>query len=259
MIEEAGAHFYKMMKITSKRAGEIAWILIYPLISIFSLGLFAYFMSLEGAPPESMIFILVGVIVWDIYGVAQRAPSYGITLDIWSDCLKHTFTGSSSLTGFVIGTALFGLFSTIAVLIIMGVISYLVFGFNILLAGVYLLNILGVFIFATAFALIVNSLMLTQGEKYMSLIWITPGIMLVLSGIYYPIELLPGPVQAASMVIPTTHSLISMRAAFGFAPEQAFPELVTGMILSVAYLAACLLIFKWSLHRSKVSGLITKH
>jgi ABC-2 type transport system permease protein len=259
MLEEASAHFYKQWKIMSKRPGDIALISIYPLISILSLGIFAYFVITRGSPPEAMLFILVGVIVWDIYNVAERATSYGITLDIWSGCLKHTFTGSSSLSGFVLGNSLFGLFNSISVLLIMGALGIGLFGFNIFTAGLFLLNLLFVFVFATAFGLIINSQMITNGEKYMSLIWITPGLIMIFSGIYYPIEILPLPVQAFSLALPTTHSLISLRASMGFSPELAVPALLTGALLSLAYLALSLLLFRWAIKRSKVTGILTRY
>lgn len=259
MLEEASAHFYKHYKIMSRRAGEVAWIAIHPLISILSLGILAYFVSKGGAGPETMLFIFAGVIVWNIYDVSQRATSYGVTLDIWSDCLKHTFTGSSSFTGFVVGNAFYGLFSSILVMIITGMLAAVLFGFNIFLAGFYLANLLFVFIFATGLALVINSLMVTKGDKYMSLIWILTGVIMIFSGVYYPIEILPGPIQAVSLAVPTTHSIISLRAALGFSPGLANPELAIGAVLSVAYFVLGALIFRWSIRRSRVTGVITRY
>ncbi len=259
MLEEASAHFYKQFKIMSRRMGEIAWIAIHPLIFILSLGILAYFVSEGGAGPETMLFVFAGVIVWNIYDVSQRATSFGITLDIWADSLKHTFTGSSSLAGFIVGNASYGLFSSVLVLMITGILAVILFGFNIFLAGFYLINLFFVFIFATGLALVINSLMVTKGDKYMSLIWILTGIIMIFSGVYYPIDILPGPVQAVSLAVPTTHSIMSLRAALGFSPGLANPELAIGAILSVAYFALGVLVFRWAIKRSKVTGVITRY
>ena len=259
MIEEAGAHFYKQSKILFRRWGELANILVYPLIGLFSLGLFAFFISTAGAPPETILFLLTGVIVWDIYSVSERAIAYGITLDIWSSCLKHTFTGGSSFSGFILGNSMFGLASAGAVLLLTGLVGIVIFGFNIFLAGPFLLNIFFVFVFANAFGLLINALMITKGAKYMSLVWVTPGIILIFSGIYYPVEILPEPLFVISQAIPTTHSLASLRASLGFNPENAVTEMAIGAVLSVAYFIASLFIFRWSIYKSKVSGLITKY
>jgi ABC-2 type transport system permease protein len=259
MLEEAGAHFYKQWKIMSRRVGEMAWIAIYPLISILSLGIFAFFVTTRGSPPETMLFILVGVIVWDIYSVAERATSYGITLDLWSYCLKHTFTGSSSFSGFVLGNSAFGFLSSSLVFLVMSALGIVIFGFNIFSAGLFLGNLFFVFLFATSFGLLINSLMITKGYRYMSLIWITPGVIMIFSGIYYPIEILPSIVQAVSLALPTTHSLISLRSALGFSPGLALPGFLAGAALSVACFAVSLLVFRWAINRSKVTGMLTRY
>ncbi len=259
MIREASAHFYKQWKIMSRRPGEMAWIAVHPLISILSLGILAYFVSTGGASPETMLFVLAGVIVWNIYDASQRAISYGITLDIWSNCLKHTFTGSSSLPGFVLGNALYGLFSMISITLVTGILAIALFGFNIFMAGFYLVNFLFVFIFAAGMGLVINSLMVVKGEKYMSLMWILTGVIMIFSGVYYPIEILPGPVQAVSLAVPATHSIISLRASLGFSPEIAGTELLIGAALSLAYFAFGALLFRWAIKRSKITGMLTRY
>jgi ABC-2 type transport system permease protein len=259
MLDEASAHFYKQWKIMSRRPGEMAWIALYPLISLLSLGIFAYFVTTRGSPPETMLFILVGVIVWDVYNVAERSTSFGIALDIWADCLKHTFTGGSSFAGFVLGNGIFALFGAVSVFLLMALLGTLLFGFSVFGAGAFLLNLASVFIFAVGFGLLINSLMLTKGEKHMSLIWTAPGIIMIFSGIYYPIEILPLPVQAVSLALPTTHSLISMRASLGFSSGLALPEFLAGAALSLAYFALGLAAFRWSIRRSRVTGVITRY
>ena len=259
MFEEIGAHFYKQWKIMSKRPGEIAWITIYPLISIFSIGILAYFVITKGSPPETMLFVLVGVIIWDIYNTGERTTSFGITLDIWNECLKHTFTGSSSLVGFILGNVLYGVFGAFIITMILSALGIVFFGFNIFTAGIFLLNFVSVFIFSVGTGLFINSLMLTKGEKYMSLIWTLPGIVMIFSGIYYPIEILPYAVQLVSLAVPTTHSLISLRSSLGFSPGLAVPEFYIGMILSLAYLAVGVAVFRWAVSRSKKTGIIIKY
>lgn len=259
MLSEASAHFYKHWKMITKRPGDLSVILLYPVISILSLGIFAYFISLRGSPPETMIFVLVGVIVWDIYNVAERYGSYSLMLDIWNDSVKHTFAGSSSFWGYIIGNMLFGLFGSVIVFILISAIGIVLFGFSIFSAGFFLINFIPIYIFGMSFGIIVGALMLLKGEKYMSLIWITPGIIMVFSGIYYPVNLLPAPVQAVSMAIPSTHSLISLRSAVGFVPELAVPEMVIGFVLSGAYLLISLYLFRWSIKRSKETGMMVKY
>jgi len=259
MWEEVSAHIYKHMKIMAKRPGELAWIFVYPFISFLSVGILAFFLISEGAPLDSMMFVFVGVIVWNLYGLTQRAVTYGITFDIWSASLKHSFIGKSSIRHFVVGNALFGLTSSMATAVLIGIVGYFVFGFNLLVAGFFLVNLFFVFIFATAIGLVINGLMLAKGDKYMSLIWMGTGIIMIFSGIYYPVSILPVPMQAISNAIPVSHSLASLRASLGFGQSLAVNSLVTGAALSLVYLAIGAWIFRLGLKRGRTSGMITKY
>ena len=215
MFEEVRAHMYKHWKIMSRRPGEMAWIIVYPFIAILSIGILAMFLISKGAPLDSMLFVFLGVVTWNFYDISQRAITYGITYHIWSMSLKHMFATSAKTSHFIIGNALFGIISAIFAFMMVGLIGILLFKFNIFLLGGYLVNLFFIFIFATGIGLMINGLMITKGEKYMSLIWMGTGIIMIFSGIYYPISILPSAVQTISLMIPATHSLISMRVAVG--------------------------------------------
>ncbi len=259
MWTEISAHVYKHWKIMSRRPGEIAWILLYPFIGILSIGILAFFLISKGAPLESMMFVFVGVIVWNFYGISQRGITYGITFDIWNNCLKHSFAGKSSIGHFITGNSIFGLLSSLAAFALVGVVGFILFGFNIFAVGAFLVNLFFVFLFATGVGLMINGLMVAKGEKYMSIIWMGTGIIMVFSGVYYPVSILPGAVQAVSYAIPATHSIISMRAALGAGLDIAVAELVIGAALSLVYLAIGALIFRNAVNRGRRSGMITKY
>ncbi|MCK4816138.1 ABC transporter permease, partial [bacterium] len=198
MFEEISAHIYKHWKMMARRPGELAWLLVYPFVGLMSLGILSFYLRSQGAPLDTMLFVLVGVIVWGFYDVSQRAISYGITFDIWNNCLRHTFASKSSVTHFIIGNSAFGLLSSVVAFVLVGSVSVLIFGFNIFLAGFYLMNLFSVFIFATGIGLLIDSLMVTRGEKWMSLIWMGTGIIMIFSGVYYPVTILPDLMQRIS-------------------------------------------------------------
>ncbi len=259
MWEEISAHVYKHAKIMSRRPGEIAWILLYPFIGILSLGILAFFLMSKGAPLDSMVFVFVGVMVWNFYGISQRGITYGITFDIWNGCLRHSFTGKSSVRHFIIGNSIFGFLSSFAAFLIIGTVGIIFFGFNIFSAGIFLVNLFFVFMFATGIGLMINGLMVAYGEKYMSLIWMLTGIIMVFSGVYYPVSMLPGVVQAFSYAIPATHSIISIRAALGISLNGATASLAIGAALAFVYLAIGALVFRYAVKMGKRSGMITRY
>ena len=259
MFEQIFAYFYRQQLIMRRRPGDLAWIFIHPFISLFSIGILAFFVVQKGAPVNSLMFVFVGVIMWNFYDLVQRAVTYGIAFDIWSSSLKHSFSSGASPRHFIIGNSLFGLYSAFISFVLVGVAAYFAFGFNILLAGWSLLNLIPVFLFAAGAGLMINCLMVSKGEKYMALIWSLTGIVMIFSGVYYPTNVLPFPIADISQAMPSTHSINSMRAAFGYSPENMVSEFLIGFLMSIVYFVVGIVVFLYGLKKGYQNGTITKY
>jgi hypothetical protein len=112
MWTEASAQLYKLLKIATRWPGEAAELLIYPLVTILSLGILAYFIITQGAPVETLLFVFVGVVSWSVFEGSQRVASYGIMVDIFDDSMKHTFAGWQGVGHYVLGVMSYGLFAS---------------------------------------------------------------------------------------------------------------------------------------------------
>ena len=152
MLEEISAHFYKHSIIMKRRPADLAWIVLHPFIGLLSVGLLVFFVISKGAPANSMLFVFVGVIMWNFYDLSQRAITYAVTQDIWNVCLKHGFSGKAAVKHFIVGNSIFGLYSSAIAFVLVGVVGFFLFGFNIFAAGPYLFNLITVFIFACTIA-----------------------------------------------------------------------------------------------------------
>ena len=214
MFERAMAHIYKQWLMWKRSPADMAMVLVYPLVSMFSIGLFAAFVIGSNANADSLIFVFAGIIAWDFYDITQRAITYGITYEIWAESLKHFFSTTSTERDYVIGNGVFGLLSSFLSLLVVGVMGLLIFGFNIFSAGAYLfLACLSIFVFAVSIGLMIDYFMITRDLKYMSLIWIATGIIMIFSGVYYPVSVLPEPARSLSYALPSTHAIEAIRFA----------------------------------------------
>lgn len=255
MFETILAHIYKQYLKTSKSPADLGWVFIYPLIGLLSLGIFGLYFKFEGASLNPLIFIVVGVVAWNIYAVSQKAITYGLTYDIWDECLRHTYLGKSTDEDFVIGNSIYGLVTALASLLIVAVVAQILFGLNILNAGMYLLGgVFAVFLYAVSEGLIINSLVLRRGYDWTSLIWMSTGIVMILSGVYYPVEFLPLPFRFISWLIPATHSIISIRASLGVSAADAGLEMFYALLLSSIYLVISFIIYKRSVRKAREKG-----
>jgi ABC-2 type transport system permease protein len=254
MFETILAQMYKQYKKNIKSPADLGWIAFYPLIGLLSLGLFGLFIK-SGTSTNPLYFIVVGVVVWNVYGISQKAITYGLTYDIWDECLRHTFLGKSTDEDFIIGNSLFGLITSIIAVFLLAAVAQLLFGFNILTAGVYLvIGLSAVFMYAVSIGLFINSLVLTKGYDWTSLIWMTTGMIMIISGVYYPVEILPAPVRVVSYLFPPTHSITVIRGATGIVKTDLIAESMYAVISAVIYLVISIIVYKKSVRKARETG-----
>jgi ABC-2 type transport system permease protein len=256
------AYMYRHWIITKRWPGETANLLVYPFIGLLSVGIFAFFMASKGGGPvEAVMFVLIGVIAWNFYEIASRGVTYGLTHDIWNDCLKHSFTTSVRSRHFIAGNALWGLSGSVFSLVTVGIVGLLAFGANVFMAGPFLaVNMLSIFIFAVGIGLMVNSLMVSKGEKWMALIWMMTGVIMIFSGVYYPIQVLPWIMQVVAVAMPPTHAIISVRSALGMEPAGLMlSEMLLGLGFALAFFLVGVAVFRYGLKKGRKNGIITKY
>ena len=260
MFEKASGHFYKHWIMTLKSPAEMAWILVYPFVGLISIGLFASFLIGSGAPLESLIFVFAGVMIWNFYDLSQHAITYGITYEIWSDSLKHFFSTTSTNNDYILGNSMYGLFISSSSLVIVGTIGFIIFGFNIFSAGIYLvLGSLSVFLFASSIGLIINYFMITKNVKYMSLIWMSTGIIMIFSGVYYPVSVLPGFAQSIAYMLPSTHAIEGIRLALMNDFTGANLSIYSSFVLSVIFFVLGYFAFKRGVDKGRELGKIARY
>ncbi len=258
MLVNAKAHFYKHFIKLCRNAGEIEWMLVYPLVHLFSIGLLVTFVGQLGVDPTAVTFMLVGTFAWNFYVLAQRGITAGLLYEIWSESSKHWIISPSRASSFILGNGAYGLFSGLISLVIMHVVAVSIFSFDILQAGpVLALGLVGLMLYGIAEGLIVNSIMILRGPEYMHLTWIITGIIMVLSAVYYPLELLPPPVQVISNLLPTTHAIQAIRSSI-LHPGSGFDFGITAVAIGAIYLVVSTFIFIKAIDRSRENGTVLR-
>ena len=258
MFEEIFSQFYKQA-LKSKHPAELAWILIHPVIGILSIGIFALFLSMRGAPANSLFFVVVGAVMWDFYSLSQKAITYGIMYEIWDGSLKHMFMSKTRIWQFLVGNALFGLVSSVVASILVALIAFAVFGFNIFSSGIFLVvGSFSIFTFAIAVGIIITSFMMWKSSMYMSLTWMMTGLVMVFSGVYYPVQLLPEPIRTLALLLPSSHAIQGIRSSLGLSEMNVASELTYSLILSGIYLACSLVFFNFALKKARQLGNIDR-
>ncbi len=247
------ASAYKNWIISRRNIFTLFELFFWPMISLLSIGLLTRFLKVD----EGMgSFLLVGAIALTILQVAQIDVAYVLLFDMWSKSIKNTFIAPVHSYHLVFGALLFGILRGSVVFLILVVVSHYLFGFNFLAGGLLpvLIFLAGVFATAAVIGIIVCICILTFGQKADVAAWSLSGLILLFSGIYYPINVLPGPLQTAARAIPLTYFLEYYRSVFIPEPHN----LALGALLAALYLVIGLVLFDRAIERARRTGIMLR-
>jgi ABC-2 type transport system permease protein len=248
--------FYKIWLITKKRTYHIFEILFWPAIGLVSVGLLTRFLSLSS---EMVAFILIGVIALSVVQIGQLDMSYLILYSIWNKSLKHEMAAPVGVSHIIIGTWTMGVVHSVLVFALLSFFSERAFGFRFVDTGLLplILFFFGLSLTSAVVGILVCALAFRFGGRSHVAANSVVSVLALLSGIYYPVSVLPDSVRAVSFIIPLTYFLEYFRSFFGFAPSGAHP-LVTGYALVLAYLILACLALAYSIHHSLKSGILLR-
>jgi ABC-2 type transport system permease protein len=230
--------------------------LFWPLVGLFSVGLLTRFLELG---PETVAFVLVGAVAMNTVQIAQLDVSYALLYDVWGKSLKHGFMAPINLVHVVLGSGLVGLIRGAVVFGLMLGFSIWAFGMDLSRPGwpVLLVFFFGLFLMALIEGVLVLSLVLLFGHRAEITAWAISYLVLLLSGMYYPVTLLPAGLQAVAQAFPLTHFLEYFRNFYGF-PLSAPGPLWWGFGLSLGYLLAGYGLMALSLRWARKRGTLLK-
>lgn len=89
--------------------------------------------------------------------------------------------------------------------------------------------------------------------------WLFLGVAGLVSGIMYPVTVLPRALQAVARLVPVTYSLEGMRSALlrHASVFSLWPTLRALLLFALVLLPLSLVVFSWALRRTKITGTLT--
>ena len=167
------------------------------------------------ATDRLVLFLVIGTIVWAYLQQVFDSVGFMIAWQRWEGTIESTFMAPARRLTMVAGTSTFAIvYAFVRALVVLGVVS-LFFDLDLLQANWLTalavicagsIGFLGLAVMAAALPL----LFLERGEQ---MVMITLAALLLVSGVFYPIEVLPGWLQAVGHLSPATYVLEGMRAA----------------------------------------------
>ena len=247
------ASAYKNWIISKRNAFTLFELFFWPIIGLLSIGLLTRFLQVGTG---YMSYLLIGSIALTVLQVSQIDVAYVLLFDMWSKSIKNTFIAPIKSYHLIFGSLIFGVLRGTVVFTILALASYYLFGFNFLQGGLIpvVIFLAGVFAMATVIGITVCISILTFGQKADVAAWSLSGVILLVSGIYYPVNVLPPAFQLLARAIPLTYFLEYYRSVY--IPGQH--NILLGAALSVLYLAVGLLAFDMAIERARRTGILLR-
>jgi ABC-2 type transport system permease protein len=246
-------HAYLMLKSWPR----IVSTMYYPTVTMV---LWA-FVTVYLAPTNNFLrdapgFFIGAVLLWDVLFRGQLGTSLTFIEEMYARNLGNLFVSPLTLREFITAQIAMSVLRTAIGVGGACLFAWLLFRYSIFSLGFPLIAFFVALIaFGWAIGLAVSGMILRWGLGAEELAWASIFLVAPISGVYYPINVLPSWLQPVAWAVPSSHVFEGMRAVLR---EGAFhwERLWLAAALDVAYVAAGALLFAWSVRYAREHGTI---
>ena len=246
---------------------EAVW-LLYNLVSVLSIGYLAVGLSTLGLEQrqadlhQTQLYLLVGALLWTYLSLVFFEIAFAITWERWEGTIEYTFMAPikrlTHLLGMSAASLIYGIARTAAIGIA------LVFFFSLDLSHANWLSALAIFAAATlpllGLGIFTSVLPLLSPEKGEQMAFAVQGVLLLISGVYYPISVLPAPLHVVGILSPLTYTLSGVRESllYGLSLAGALPTIGILLLMGIILVPASVWCFNRAEVRAKRLGLLKR-
>jgi ABC-2 type transport system permease protein len=205
-----------------------------------------------------MTFLMVGALIWSYLSVLFDVLSETVSWERWEGTIEYTFMSPSSRVTHLLGMGVYAVIYGIAqIAIMLGVVS-LFFELDLTDANYWgaLLVLAVCSVSLVGFGIVAAVLPLLSPEKGQQVSYIVSSLLLLVSGVYYPVDVLPGWMQAIATVSPVTYALEGSRQALleGAGAAQLWGEIWPLIIMGAVFVPLGLWVFHVGERYAKRTG-----
>ena len=233
-----------------------AWVAI----DIVLWGFITRYLSGIASPGVRIVPALLGaVLLWDFLTRVMQGVTMAFFEDVWSRNFLNIFATPLRISEYLSGLVATAVCTSLMGLLVMLAVASLAFGLSFLGYGIAVAPFLMVlFLSGIALGIFACGVVLRLGPASEWLIWPIPTLISPFVGVFYPISVLPGWMQAVSHVLAPAYVFEGMRQVVA-GHAAPMDKLALGGALAVLYLALACAFFA-SVHRHAVrSGLIARY
>lgn len=209
-------------------------------------------------PSDLILYLAIGTLVWSFLNSVFMNMAEMIAMERWEGTIEYTMMAPISRLTHMFGQSLFSIvYGVIRAALLLLVLALF---FDINLGGANLPGALLTILFGSisfvGFGIMAAVLPLLYPEKGEQMTFIISSILLLVSGVYYPTDVLPGWMQLLSRLSPATYVLEAMRKAVldGTGTVDLLPKMLPMLLIGLITIPAGLLVFGYFERYAKRTG-----
>lgn len=211
------------------------WVLVFVVYSIVNSAT----ITLIGVATNDfrlLLNLLLGVVLWSYLSIMFQEIASSISYERWEGTLEYTFMAPVSRLQHLVGVSLAATIYSIirTILVVCGlllIVSFHLHGANLL--GVLAVLLVGSLAFM-GLGLIAAIFPVMSPENGAQATNILQAVLLLISGVYYPVKVLPHWLQPFAVISPATYALRACRKLIGVDnPRSTSTHLIGGSIKEV--------------------------
>ena len=261
-IKASYAFVERNINLTRRYWGwEVVW-MVYSIVNALSITFIGAAMEdISGAKVNTgylVLYLAVGTLVWHYLSVVFEAVSSMISWERWEGTIEYTFMAPIRRLTQMLGTCVFSIvYGMIHTLCILAVIAVF---FRIDLSNANLLGSMAILLAGSlsfiGFGIMASVLPMLFTERGSQMTFVIQSILLLISGVYYPVTSLPGWMQPLAAVSPATYVLQGMRMSLleGAGMARLLPYILVLIAIGLVCVPAGMVIFSYGEAYAKRTG-----
>ena len=214
---------------------EVAW-LIYSVAGALAVTLIGVSLGYE----QLLLVLVIGTIFWNYLAIVFQFIGESVQWERWEGTLEYTFMAPvrryAQLLGAALYAVIFGMVHTLFVLLV------LVLFFELDLASANWVTAVAFTLMGTisfiGIGIAASVLPLMYVERGAQMVFVLQSVLLLVSGVYYSIDVLPGWMQFLSQFSPATYVLDGVRAGLidGASLDQLLSDVWSLLVMPVVFI-----------------------
>ncbi|TKB73321.1 MAG: ABC transporter permease [Nitrospira sp.] len=238
---------------------RIMEIFYWPFLDLVIWGFITvYLAKFEGQIPGGVTFFIGALILWDILFRSQQGVTISFLEEIWARNLMNLFASPLKPSEFLAATMVMSVFKVLAVSVVMVVCAGLFYSYNIFVIGLWLIPfVLNLVMAGWIIGVLTTALIMRFGQEAEVLAWSMVFLFQPISCVFYPIEVLPGWLQAIAWMNPAAHVFEGMRAVLSTSVSPIV-HLAWATGLNLVFLGIVVAVFHWMFEFCREQGLLVR-